>query len=172
MSDLLPIIRGSTTPSIPNEGNLAFNNLESITDGTTVSAVPDRYDGAFVHDVPKRIRTDLDKTIIPSGHARAPVVPYFFLEAKAPTGGADVARRQACLDGAIGARAIQSLRSYYGDMAFDGNAYSLSTTYHAGTGTLQMYAHHVLPSTEHPSRVEYHMTQVDGWQLTSNINSF
>lgn len=56
---------------------------------------------------------------------------------------------------------------------FDGNAYSLSTTYHAGTGTLQMYAHHVLPSVEDPlRRVEYYMTQIDGWQLTGNIKSF
>lgn len=59
MSDVVPILRGSTTPSIPNEGNLAFNNLESITDGTMVSAVPDRYDGALARDVPNEIRHDL-----------------------------------------------------------------------------------------------------------------
>ncbi|KAK3311472.1 uncharacterized protein B0T15DRAFT_482486 [Chaetomium strumarium] len=37
-------------------------------------------------------------------HASVPVAPNFFLEAKAPKGAADVLKRQACYDGAYGAR--------------------------------------------------------------------
>ncbi|TQV90119.1 hypothetical protein IF1G_11228 [Cordyceps javanica] len=136
MSGILPTICGSA--DIPNEGNLAFTNLDSITDGTTVDAVPDLYDGSLPKDVNKRVRQELNKTIIPTSHGRAPLAPNFFIEAKAPRGGADVAKRQACLDGAIGARAMHSLQNYGEDApVYDGNAHAFSSTYHAGTGTLQ-----------------------------------
>lgn len=92
-----------------SEGNLPFTNLHSITDGTTVDVVPDLYDGLYLKDVNKTVRQDLNKTIIPITHGRALVVPNFFIEAKAPRGGMDIAKRQACLDGAIGARAMYNL---------------------------------------------------------------
>ncbi|KAJ3494995.1 hypothetical protein NLG97_g3708 [Lecanicillium saksenae] len=171
MSGILPMICGSS--DIPSEGNLAFTNLDSITDGTTVDAVPDLYDGSLSKDIDKRVRQELNKTIIPTSHGRAPVAPNFFIEAKAPRGGADVAKRQACLDGAIGARAMHSLQNYGKDMAtYDGNARTLSSTYHAGTGTLQLYAHHVTGPTAEEERPEHHMTQIDGWQMTGNIDTF
>ncbi len=83
-----------------------------------------------------------------------------------------MAKRQAMQDGAYGARAMHSLQSYSeGKPVYDGNAYTVTSTYHAGTGTLQLY-------TTHPTRgedgisPEYHMTQVSGWALTGNIKSF
>ncbi|KAJ3499414.1 hypothetical protein NLG97_g349 [Lecanicillium saksenae] len=51
MADILPTIRGNS--EIPNEGNLPFANLESITNGTTVDAVPDWYDGSHVKEISK-----------------------------------------------------------------------------------------------------------------------
>ncbi|KGQ09554.1 hypothetical protein BBAD15_g5105 [Beauveria bassiana D1-5] len=171
MSGILPMICGNA--DIPNEGNLAFTNLDSITDGTTVDAVPDLYDGSLPKDINKKVRQELNKKIIPTSHGRAPVVPNFFVEAKAPRGGADVAKRQACLDGAIGARAMHHLQSYGEDvLAYDGNAHTFSSTYHAGTGTLQLYAHHVTGPATEGERPEYHMTQLDGWQMTGNISTF
>ena len=171
MSDLLPVIRGNA--DIPNEGNLAFTNFYSITNGLTVDAVPDLYDGAQPRDIGKTIREDLNKTIIPTNHTRAPVAPNFFVEAKAPRGGADVAGRQACYDGALGVRAMHSLQNYgKEDATYDGNAYTFSSTYHSGTGTLQLNAHHMTAPKAPGDRPEYHMTQVDGWMLTGNIDSF
>src|SRR5207244_1437638 len=99
--------------------------------------------------------------IIPTKHPRAPVVPNFFIEAKAPKGGADVAKRQACYDGALGARAMHKLQSYGEDEpVYDNNAYTLTSTYHAGN--LNMYATHITPSGPGGSP-EYHMSQLGGW---------
>ncbi len=173
MSDIIPIIRGNT--DIPNEGNLPFTNLDSITNRTTVDAVPDLYDGVYPNQVSRLVRQELSKTITPTSHGRAPVAPNFFVEAKAPRGGADVAKRQACLDGAIGARAMHSLQNYVEGITepvFDGNAHTFSSTYHAGTGTLQLYAHHITGPTADGERPEYHMTQLKAYALTSDREAF
>ncbi|KAL2256514.1 hypothetical protein VTK26DRAFT_1545 [Humicola hyalothermophila] len=140
--------------------------------------MPDFFDGARAGDIHNKIRNaneegNLNKLIIPTKHASAPVVPNFSLETKAPRGSADVALRQALYNGAIGARAMHALQNYGAEEpAFDGNAYTYSSTYHAGTGNLKLYAHHVTPPTAPGGRPEYHMTQVDGWDLTGNIDSF
>ncbi|KAK8148182.1 hypothetical protein G3M48_000222 [Beauveria asiatica] len=169
MADILPIIRGNT--NIPNKGNLPFANLDSITDGITVDAVPDLYDGSHSIELHKTVRQDLGKTVIPTSHGRAPVAPNFFVEAKAPRGGADVAKRQACLDGAVGARAMHSLQNYGEDEpVYDGNAHTYSSTYH--NGQLMLYAHHLTAPTADGERPEYHMTQIDTWGMTGNIETF
>ncbi|TQW00239.1 hypothetical protein IF1G_00170 [Cordyceps javanica] len=93
---ILPKILGDS--DILSEGNLIFTNLDSITDGTTVNPAPDLFNGSRSKDVDKIVRQEPSKTIIPTSHTRAPVVPDFFLEARMAT---DVAKRQACLDGAI-----------------------------------------------------------------------
>ena len=173
MRKIIPVISGST--SIPNSGDVLFNNLESITDGATVDVKPDFYDGARFSDIDATVREDLSSLIIPSdtNAARRPAAPNFFLEAKAPWGGADIAKRQAGLDGAIGARAMHALQNYGDeDPGFDGNAYSYSSTYHAGTGTLQLYTHHVTAPTAPGERPEYHMTQVGGYMMTHNREKF
>ena len=90
-SYVLPIIYGNA--DIPNEGDLYFTNLDSITEGATVVAVPDFFDGACPGDIDEKVRKELDKTIIPTNHSNAPIAPNFFLEAKAPKEGADMVRR-------------------------------------------------------------------------------
>lgn len=171
MSDVLPIVYGDT--DILNEGNLYFNNLDSITENTTVDAVPDLFDGTHPVSIDKVVRTNLNKLIIPTNHGQAPVAPNFFLEAKAPKGGADVLRRQACLDGAYGARAMHALQNYGKETPeCDGNAYTFSSTYHAGTGTLAIYSHHITPPPAEGERPEYHMTQLNGYMVTGNKNAY
>lgn len=121
--------------------------------------MPDLYDGLYPKDVNKTVRQDLNKTIIPITHGRALAVPNFFVEAKAPRGGADVVKRQACLDGAIGARAMHSLQTYGEEKpSYDGNAHAFSSTYH--DGTLKMYTHHVTnlpPSKRRHDRGEWRL---------------
>ncbi|KAM3441687.1 hypothetical protein MY4824_001465 [Beauveria thailandica] len=170
MADILPIIRGNA--DIPNEGNLLFTNLDSITNGTTVDAVPDLYDGSYPKQVSKMVRQDLNKTIAPTTHGRAPLAPNFFVEAKAPRGGADVAKRQACLDGAVGARAMHTLQNYGEAPVYDGNARTFSSTYHAGTGTLQLYAHHITGPMVEGELPEYHMTQLRTFGMTDTRETF
>ena len=166
MRDVLPIICGDS--HFPSKQNLLFTRLESIANGTIVDAKPDFYDGARLNDVDKRVRDDLDTFIIPTPHATAPVAPNFFLEAKAPDGGAGVAKRQACYDGALGARAMHKLQSYGQEPVYDGRAYSVASTYH--DGTLTMYTTH--PAKGPGDTTEYHMTQVDSWGLKGNPATF
>ncbi|KAM3499050.1 hypothetical protein MY11210_009638 [Beauveria gryllotalpidicola] len=117
---------------------------------------------------------DLSKLVIPTSHGRAPVIPNFFIEAKAPRGGADVAKRQACLDGAVGSRAMHSLQNYgeKDEPVYDGNSRTFSSTYHAGTGTLQLYAHHVTGPTVDGEQPEYHMTQIRTFGMTDTRETF
>ncbi|KAK4204707.1 hypothetical protein QBC40DRAFT_261336 [Triangularia verruculosa] len=167
MRNVIPIITGNA--SIPNEGSLPFTNFESLTGDLTVNAAPDFFDGALPGDVDKSVREDLRQIIIPTTHANVPVAPNFFLEAKALTGNAAVARRQACYYGAHGARAMHALQNYdEEEPVYDGNAYTYSATYHAGMGALQLYAHHVAAPTEPEGRPGYHMTQVKAYSLTSD----
>ncbi|KAI1774151.1 hypothetical protein F4818DRAFT_419088 [Hypoxylon cercidicola] len=171
ISNVLPIIYDDT--DIPNEGNLYFNNLNSITKNTTVDAVPNLFNSTHPVSIDKVVRTNLNKTIIPTNHGQAPVAPNFFLEAKAPKGGADVLRRQACLDGAYGARAMHALQNYGKETPeYDGNAYTFSSTYHAGTGTLAIYSHHITAPPAEGERPEYHMTQLNGYMVTGNKNAY
>ena len=173
MVDILSTIRGNT--DIPNEINLCFTNLDSITDGTTVNAVPNLYDGSYPHFIDKAVREDLSKMITPTSHEQAPVAPNFFVEVKSRRGLADVAQRQACLDGAVGARAMHCLQNYAQDEPepiYDGHAHTFSSTYHAGTGTLHLYAHHVTGPTAEGERPEYHMTQLRAYALTSDRETF
>ncbi|KAI1148203.1 hypothetical protein F4825DRAFT_434825 [Nemania diffusa] len=171
MRNVIPLIAGSA--DIPNEGHLPFTNLESLTNETTVKPAPDYFDGARMKDVHTQVRHDLTKTIIPTKHADVPVAPNFFLEAKAPRGGADVALRQAGYDGAYGAHAMHGLQNYgKEEPVYDNNAYAFSSTYHAGTGTLQLYAHHTTAPTTPGERPEYHMTQLDSYGMTGNPKTF
>lgn len=169
MRNVIPILAGDA--NIPNEGHLPFTNLESLTDEATVKAVPDFFDGARSGSVNKPVSTALGRMIVPTKHTDALVLPNFFLEAKAPKGGADVVLRQACYDGAYGARAMHSLQNYgETEPAYDGNAYTYSSTYH--DGTLKLYTHHFTAPAVVGGRPEYHMTKLRGFDVTDTRESF
>jgi hypothetical protein len=156
ISTVFPIISGDA--DIPNEENLQFTRLESMTGYITINPRPDFYDGARLEDIDKDVREELGPYIIPTGHATAPVAPNFFIEAKAPQGGADVAKRQAIQDGAYGARAMHSLQSYsQGEPVYDGNTYTITSTYHTGTSSLKLYATHPTRGEDGISP-EYHIS--------------
>ncbi|KAM3473722.1 hypothetical protein MY8738_008228 [Beauveria namnaoensis] len=95
-------------------------------------------------------------------------------KAKAPRGGADIAKRQACLDGALGARAMHSLQTYGEETqenpSYHGNAYTFTSTYH--DGTLRIYTHHTTAPTAEGQPPGYHMTQVRAFNLTDTPKSF
>ncbi|RKU39869.1 hypothetical protein DL546_000423 [Coniochaeta pulveracea] len=171
MRNVIPVIAGNA--NIPNEGNLPFTNITSMTGGATVKAVPDFFDGAHPGTIDAAVRDDLSQLIIPTKHADVPVAPNFSLEAKAPSGGVDVVLRQALHNGAIGARAMHALQNYgEEEPVFDGNAYSYSSTYHAGTGALQLYTHHVTAPTAQGERPGYHMTKLGGYFMTDSRDTF
>ncbi|KAH6618360.1 hypothetical protein B0J18DRAFT_371554 [Chaetomium sp. MPI-SDFR-AT-0129] len=170
--NVIPIIAGNA--DIPNEGGLCFSNIESMTEETTVRAVPDFFDGARAGSIHGRIRNagvdgNLNHLIIPTNHASAPVAPNFFFETNVAGGGVDVALQQTVHDGAIGTRAMHALQNYsIKRPTFDGNAYTYSSTYLYGH--LKLFAHH---STATPDGLpEYHMTQVGAYSLTGNRDAF
>lgn len=169
MRSLVPVVAG--TAEIPNEGHLPFTNLESLTNEATVKAVPDFFDGAHPETIDKEVGQAMSQMIIPTKHTAVPAVPNFFLEAKASKGGAHVALRQACLDGAYGARAVDALRSYAeAEPAYDGSASAYSSTLH--DGTLKLFAHHVTVPRTAQGRPEYHMTQLRSFGMTDSRETF
>ncbi|KAM4068145.1 hypothetical protein HRG_009576 [Hirsutella rhossiliensis] len=169
--NVIPIITGNA--DIPNESNLPFTNLESLTDEDTAKAVPDFFDGARPGDIDTRVREDLNNLIRPTKHALVPVVPNFFLEVKPLTGRADVARKQACYDGAHGARAMHALQNYgETEPTYDGKAYAYSAIYHAGISILQLFAHHVVEPTTAGGYPEYRMAQLRSFSMADTRETF
>ncbi|KAH0544333.1 hypothetical protein FGG08_001474 [Glutinoglossum americanum] len=171
MRTVFPIFSG--TANVPNEGGLLFTNLEPLTDGTLVDARPDYYDGARPEQIDKRVRDELESVIIPSTMQHAPCLPNLFVEGKGPDGSPAVAKRQACYDGALGARGINMLHSYGTDAEtmYDNNAYTISSTYHHD-GLLKMYTHHLTQPKAPGGEPEYHMTQLGAWALTGSPEQF
>jgi hypothetical protein len=100
-------------------------------------------------------------------------VPNFSLEAKGPNGDGRVAVRQACHNGALGARAIQSLQSYgRNEPVYDNNISAMSATYRGGDGLLKMYGHSVAQPNGPGTRPEYYMHQLGAHAMTHSKDSF
>lgn len=173
LANVIPTILGPHRPTHASARNTVFRNLEPLTDGTIAPAVPGIYYGAHPEDLCRSVRDELSHHIMPSTMQDKPLAPNFFIEVKGPDGSAAVATRQARYDGATGSRAMHSLQNYREEkLQYDGQAYTFSSTYHGGTGTLQLYAHHPTAPTSEGGRPEYHMTQVDTWAMTGNVDSF
>ena len=171
MSKVFPIITG--TAHILSQGNLYFGNLKHLTDGSITKSKPDFYDGACPAELNKQVRQKLSKSIEPSIKKTAPLLPNFFTEGKGPDGSASVCRLQAMYDGALGARGIHELRLYVDpETAYDNNAYTITSTYHGGTGTLAMYTTHPTLSKSPIKSTEYRMTQLKAFAVTSDPDTF
>ncbi|MCJ1403776.1 hypothetical protein MMC11_006999 [Xylographa trunciseda] len=171
MSKAFPMIIGDA--DIPFQLNLPFGNLADLTDGSITKAQPDFYDGSRPADLNKRIREQLGPYIVPSTTTNAPCLPNFFVEGKGPTGSASVAKRQACYNGGVGARGVLKARSFIdSETALDDRAYTITSTYHGGTGTLKLYTTHPAPSKNPEYSTEYRMTQLRGWDMTDHPDTF
>ena len=169
MSKAFPIIAG--TADIPSQENLYFGNLRDLTDGSITKAKPDFYDGSRPADLHKDIREELGAYIVPSTNTAAPCLPNFFTEGKGPNGNPAVCKRQALYDGAVGARGVHELRSYVDpETLHDSKAYTITSTYH--NGTLRLYTTHSTPSTNPNRDYEFRMTQLRGWDMTGNPDTF
>jgi len=125
--------------------NIRFTNLaplDGFKDDELKKAQPDYYFGAPPETLPPEIRNELSKHIVPSTSTHLPIAPNYFIEAKGPDGSLAVATRQACYDGAHGARAMQSLRSFrQSEPEYDNVAHTLSTIYHGGQ--VKIFSHSV-----------------------------
>lgn len=168
---LVPTIEGGINDPKTVGGGYPFGNLKPLTDGTISSAWPDRFFGARPEQLDRKVRDDLSDTIIPSTQDSRPMLPNFFLEVKGPEESAAVAKRQARYDGALGARAMQSLQSYgKNDPVYDNNTYTIASTYY--DGTLKMYTSHPVKPNGARNDPEYIMTQLNSWSMTGNVETF
>jgi hypothetical protein len=171
MTSVIPIVSGSTKSDRSVARDIKFGNLDPLTDGGLVSGQPDIFYGARPEQLDRRIRRELAGRIIPSTQEDVPMVPNFYLEAKGPDGSLAVAGRQACYDGALGARGIHSLQSFgTSEPVYDNNAYTIASTYHGGT--LKMYTTHPTESQNPHRQSDYHTNPLRGWLLTDSAESF
>ena len=109
MIDVVPVISGLHQNNHFSARKTKFGNLEPLTDGTIAPANPDLFYGARPEQLDRRICDELSNYIIPSTMEDKPIALNFYLEAKGLDGSTAVARRQACYNGAVGARGLQSL---------------------------------------------------------------
>ncbi|KAI1501819.1 hypothetical protein F5X99DRAFT_408629 [Biscogniauxia marginata] len=171
ISTVVPIIEGNAEDNKCVSGQVPFMNLSPLTDGSLVPGNPDRYEGARPEQLNRQIRSKLGGYVVPSTQHDLPIAPNFFLAVKGPDGSSAVAGRQACYDGALGARGIQVLRSYgESKPMYDNNTYAITSTYYAGT--LKMYTSHSLPPNMLGASPEYVTTQIKAYALTSDADTF
>ncbi|KAF2966462.1 hypothetical protein GQX73_g7086 [Xylaria multiplex] len=167
INTVIPMIEEELANSQSICRQVPFSNLDHLTDGSLVSGNPDLYYGARPEQLDLRVRKQLGKQIVPSTQHDLPVVPNFFLNVKGQDGSASVAELQACYDGALGARGINSLQMY-GDpeLDLDNKAYTLTATYQAGT--LRIYASYprvsARPGKPHEYLTKKNQRLVLNWQ--------
>ncbi|EQL29449.1 hypothetical protein BDFG_07884 [Blastomyces dermatitidis ATCC 26199] len=170
-NSVIPTIEGGITDRKAVGGGYPFGNLKPLTDGTISSAWPDRFFGARPEQLDRQIRCNLHDTIVPSTQDSRPILPNFYLEVKSSDQSAAVAKRQACYDAALGARAMQNIQSYgNSELAYDSNAYTIASTYH--DGTLKLYTSHPIKTVGARHEPEYIMTQLNSWSMTGNLGTF
>ncbi|RAH65796.1 uncharacterized protein BO66DRAFT_474789 [Aspergillus aculeatinus CBS 121060] len=188
IKDILPLLEGKPTASSFPSGGHRFTNLAPLTDGTLPNAKPDFYYGARSNQLEPAVRQALNDQIIPStqDHGCCPVAPNFFVAVQGHCGAAPGAMRQACHEGALGARALHSLQLFGhgkgnpGDCrpTYDNKAYTTMCTYHSGC--LGIYATHPTRSRSHsnhqdsstPTTTDYVMTQVGQWALLGDPETY
>ncbi|KAI9752493.1 MAG: hypothetical protein M4579_005617 [Chaenotheca gracillima] len=170
-TSVIPIIGGNAGDPKCVSGGVPFANLDHLPDGTVVPGNPDIYYGARPEELDRRVRYELSGQIIPTTQEDLPIAPNFFLAVKGPEGIYAVAGRQACYDGALGARGMHSLQSFGQEkLIFDNNAYTISSIYYAGT--LRMFTSHPSRPTSPRGRPEYCMKQLNAWAMTGNVETF
>ena len=168
---VIPIIEGKITDDKCVEGDVLFTNLTPLINDMLTAAKPDLYYGARPEQLDQRVRDELSGHIIPSTKDDIPIAPNFFLAAKGPDGTAAVARRQACYDGALGARGMYSLQSYGEDEpVYDNNAYTITSI--CSDGQRKTNTSHPTQPISLGGQPEYCMTQLGAYAMTHNRETF
>ncbi|KAI9674785.1 MAG: hypothetical protein M1817_001689 [Caeruleum heppii] len=171
MSDLVPIIAGNST--FHSGRRYRFSNLASLTDGTIADPEPDLYDGSLPTELDARVRKELEAHIAPSKTMTTPLAPNFFLSVIGMQGLAVLRTRQALHYAAIGARAMNTLRSYGGSNSIGddgGDAHVIITTFYAGE--LSIYTMLPVKSTSLERDMDFHLVLLETAHLMDSFQSF
>lgn len=168
---VIPFIEGKIRNDKCVEGEVFFTNLEPLADDMFTTAKADLYYGARPEQLDRRVRDELSGHIVPSTQHDLPIVPNFFLSVKGPEGSLQVAKRQACYEGALGARGMNSLQSYEKDeLTYDNTAYIITSTYLGGF--LQIYTVHPVQPAIPGGRTEYCMNLLRSFAINDTAGSF
>lgn len=133
---------------------------------------PDLYDGSHPAELDSRVRNDLGRNIAPSTNLHIPLLPNFFMEVKGSDGSMNVLKRQVAQDAAFGARAMLEIQSYSdGGRMYDGNAYTIVSTYHSGAALLNLYAMHPTHLADPTGKPGYHMTQIRSFAMIDSAEA-
>lgn len=157
-------------PFIHSTMSLEFSNLHPLFE-RIVPARPGIFDGAHRDALDAEIKAALTQYIIPSNQAQAPLLPNFFVELRTRDESPSFAYNHAIYNGVLGARGVLHLQSYgLGGLVFDGNAYTITCTY--CDGLLRLYAVFPAASASPKRLVDYHVTQIGGWDLMGSLTQF
>ncbi|PHH75048.1 hypothetical protein CDD80_2665 [Ophiocordyceps camponoti-rufipedis] len=168
---IVPTIEGKLDNIRCCGGQEPFRNLDNLLDGLTVPGNPDIYYGALPEQVDRAVRLEIGGHIIPTSDDSLPMAPNFFLHVKGPYGTTAVAKRQACYDGALGARGMLSLQSYgKTEACYDNKAYTLASVYI--DGCLSMYCVQPIPPPSAREEPGYAMTLIDSYALVGSADNF
>lgn len=168
---VIPIIEGKIIDDGCVDGEVLFTNLKPLTNHRLTAAKADLYNGARPEQLDRRVRDEPSGHIIPSRQDDFPIAPNSFPEAKGPDGTAAIARRQACYDGALGARGMHSLQSHGEDEPLhDNNAYTIKSIY--SNGQLKMCTSHPTQPISLGAQSEYCMTRLWAYAMTHNRETF
>ena len=169
MSHVLPKIVGK--PRHPSRQNVQLGNLDPIAERIVIPQ-PDYYEGELPEPGNRQLREQLDTSIVPCARSHYPFLPNFFAEAKGPDGTGAVAERQACHDGAIGARAMHRVENLgrRGEV-FDNKARTASVIY-TGKGHIDLFTHHVSQPTGPQNFPRTYMTPLGSYSLAGNPRGF
>ncbi|MCJ1449359.1 MAG: hypothetical protein MMC23_009879 [Stictis urceolatum] len=168
---VIPIIEGKIPDSKCRSGGIPFNNLDPLTDGTLKPGNPDIFYGARPEQLDRKVRQELEGLIVPSTQHDLPIAPNFFLAVKGPDGSLAVAERQACYDGALGARGMHSLKSHgQKEPKYDNCAHTITSIYQGGQ--LKMYTSHPTEPSAPGEPPEYHMHQLGAYAMTNKSSTF
>ncbi|KAL9108683.1 MAG: hypothetical protein Q9227_006629 [Pyrenula ochraceoflavens] len=173
IASIIPIIAGKETfEPYHSMSDVVFNHSKKFAN-CIAFARPDYCDGARPDDINLHVRHELDHIIIPSKNKHYLAAPNFFFEGKSISGRNDVVKRQACHDGAIGARAMHNLQNYkIDDSVYDGKARSFAATLQKGSGLFQLYVTHLTPPKATDGHPEYHMTLIFAHVMIGNLTGF
>ena len=168
---VIPFIEGKIRDDKCVQGEVVFTNLEPLANDMFSTAKTDLYYGARPEQLDRNVRDELDGHIVPSTQHDLPIAPNFFLSVKGPKGSLQVAKRQACYDGALGARGMHSLQSYEKDEpTYDNTAYTITSTYLGGF--LQIYTVHPIQPAISEGRTEYCMNLLRSFAINDTADSF
>lgn len=162
---VIPLVEGTIEDPRTASGEIPFTNLDPlIADENLASGKPDFFHGARPEQLDRRIRSELEHSIVPSTQHDLPIVPTHFTAAKGPDGSAAVANRQVTYDTFFGSRGFHALQNYRrAEPQYDGKAYTIGTIYH--NGLLQLFTSHPVPPANPGEPPSYYLNPLRSFAM-------